>query len=309
MKALIDLLQNDQHVNGIGSGLRKLDHSLKGHRGFLPGHLYDISSVMGVHGVGYFDIIMNVINQFLFQDQRDVLFIESFNKIPWFKMKNVINKDRIKILKVKSMNEIIILFKQGEIIKKFGLIVIEPFNSLYQMNLELIKRPIKSNDNLNPITKFHQSIKCLFDLFLNLCNQYQIILFTMGQMDVYNQRINTTSKDEFFNQRILVPIISLKSPISNYYTNRILLFRDWVIEDGDKLDNHSFKLLTNGKIECLPNFICIDPKSNHNKKSIGWFSVDNKFRILDLDDSILLEKSATTGYKFDIINEIVESQS
>lgn len=312
MKCLVDVLNEDLSLSGVKSGLKKLDYSLKGHRGFLPGHLYDISSVMGVHGVGYYDIIMNVIGHFLITSDKDILFIESFNKIPWFKLKNVVNRHRIKVLKVKSMNEIIILFKQEEIIKNFGLIIIEPFNYLYQMNLELLKKPIKSVEMLNPITKFHQSIKCLFESFISLCNKHQIIIFTMGQMDVYNQRINTNTRDEFFNQRILVPIISLKSEISNYYTNRILLFRDWVIEDGDTLNNQSFKLLGNGKIECLPNFICIEPKSN-NKKSIGWFSVDNKFRILDLEDFLIPENNAdqllNVDYKTNLINEIVESQS
>lgn len=309
MKSLVDVLREDESINGIGSGLRKLDHALKGHRGFLPGHLYDISSVMGVHGVGHFDIVMTVIEGFLSRDEREVLFVHSFNKIPWFKMKNIAARRRVKVVKVNSMNEIIVLFKATELVSRFGLIVVEPFSYFYQRNLDLLRRPLLSSENLNPITKYQQSIKCLLESFMSLCKSHKIIMFTMGQMDVYNQRINTGDTDEFFNQRILVPMISLKSQISNYYTNRILLFRDWVIEDGEKLDHQSFKQLSNGKIECLPNFLCIEPRV-HAKRTTGWFGVDNKFRLLDLDDSFLLEKAAMDhSYRFGLVNEVVESQS
>lgn len=300
MTTALNLLIKETEFSPVSTGLRKLDYKLKGRKGVLPGNLYDVTSVMGIHGTGYYDIVMSIINNYVKQKSGDVLFVSGINKIPWFKIK-VADRSRVKIVQAESLVDIIALFQEGEYLKNFGMVVIEPFGYFYQVKMNELNTGKKDT-----LVRYEQAINSLFHMMLHTCHNNNSIVITMGQMEIYSQKVHTSMEETFFKENILVPIISLKSPLSKYYTNRILLFRDWVIDNDEKFSMESIKQIKYGNIECLPNFICIDPR-NLDEKPTGWFSVDNKFRLLDLEQ-FSKDPGDELDVSFDLVTEIPESQ-
>lgn len=315
----LDTLDHDDVK--ISSGITKLDKALLGDNGFKPG-IYDISGSVGYVGLGCYEIIFNVMIEILSNGEK-VLSIESINKIPWFKLRKRSKfqdsfNNQIDCIRIENLIDLIILFN-NKIDDDYSIIIIDSFPILYSDYLKNLKKIVNTETNSEPIIKFYQSLKKLFHL-MQVNTSRKTMIFTVGTMDIFTQRVlmhdsqlsvdedhTNSSSSSYINQQILVPTISLKSDLNSYYNNRIIIYRDWVVENmQNELTSglkelsfeESIQLLNNGKLKCLPHYLCITPnpihldesrddnKRNTNNKINGFFLIDNQFQILDIEHAM-----------------------
>lgn len=311
----------------ISSGVQKLDGLLKGGEGFKTG-IYDVSGSVGNIGIGVYEIVFNAMIGVL-QQNKKILYIQTTNKIPWFKLtkSNKYQKSfgkLINCIEIENLIELIVVFQAADIFKPYAMVIIDSFPTLYSNYFRLIRSEInnsindskvKNSGNNETIIKFYQSIRKLFHVMQSICFQNdQLMIFTIGSMEVFNQKVKIYTSDEsddndseihtsatsFINQQILVPVISLKSDINSYYTNRIIIYRDWVAENSENqliqgltmktnFLEESISLLNNRRMKCLPHYLCITSNpvtiddTESSVSNTGFFLVDNNFQIIDIE--------------------------
>ncbi|KAG0690518.1 hypothetical protein C6P40_002610 [Pichia californica] len=214
------------------------------------------------------------------------------------------------------MFDLISLFnKRKNFIDSFTIIIIDSFSILNSNSIKILKNSINNNSINEPIIRFYQSMRKFFHIMQKFCSLKNKFIFTTGGMEIFNQRIIITNdnddfsdnedislKSNYINQQILVPTISLKSDINSYFNNRIIIYRDWVMENSNNelisgLNNsnpnifqESINLLNSGNLKCLPHFLCIDNNSNNSvneSPQSGYFLIDNNFNIVDIESNVL----------------------
>lgn len=338
------LLEHSKPSKRVSSGIKKLDAALPGSNGFTSG-IYDISGTVGCVGIGAYEILFHVILGVLSANGK-ILCVQTTSKFPWLKLQ----KNRkfspeygrlIDCIDIENLVDLIVLFKREGFFNDYSMIVLDSFPTLYSESIRNLKSFIgssSSSGNSEPIIKFYQSTRKLFHLMQQVCtnSQHGTMIFTVGQMDIFNQKvlIHTAedSDDEsesisdsmdappkrpsYINQQIFVPTISLKSDLNSYYNGRIVIYRDWVMEnDNDELVSglnnkdpsvfeESLNLIATGKMKCLPHFLCTTSSPSHLRdpgKLSGFFLVDNNFQIIDIEHS-----AVNIDESFDV--EIPDSQ-
>lgn len=278
-----------------------------------------------------------------YTERRKILVLQNVDKIPWFKLQRHLSEsdsaqellDMIDIVSIEKLSEIFVLFnlyQEHQLLDKYCLVVIDSFHYLYSQNLSQIQhllrhsgehsvnQPVQSR-TVSPTTKFYQSIKCLFHLFKGIIYKYHLMVVTTGKLDIYNQKVLTFPKNKeidadedddqaqqssHFYQKIMVPVISLNNDLSLYYTDRVIIYRDWVLDSPQYGTlsglstlvrpngvEDSFRLLEAGSIYCMPHYLCIGSKQfNKDHFVSGWFGVGKERPIIDLEPCPIHSASA-----------------
>ncbi|OUT22311.1 hypothetical protein CAS74_002027 [Pichia kudriavzevii] len=221
---------------------------------------------------------------------------------PWFKLaKNRRFKEeyssRIKEVTLLTLADLVILVDDDHWWGQYMFVVIDSMAELYSDALDNIKD--LGND---VVTRYYKSTRLLFHKLQKIASNK--FVFTIGGMKLFNQRVHVQSEsvDSDNNdketptvksaiQQILVPIISLKSDLNLYYTNRLIIYRDWVQDNEFGLQSkltdftESVVALNKGHMKCVPHYLYIDPAPitpSHSSKS-GFFLVDGNGNLLDID--------------------------
>lgn len=325
-QTLGQLLETSAPERRFSSGISKLDAALPGKNGFRTG-IYDISGTVGYVGLGAYEILFNVVLGVLASKGR-VLCVQTTNKFPWLKLQK--NRrfrpeygDQIDCIDVSNLVDVIVLFKSKRFFDPYSMIILDSFPGMYAesiRNMKALIGPSANGDYSEPVIKFYQSARKLFHLMQQVCtnSQHGTMIFTVGPMDIFNQKVlihavedsdyDSTDSDPpdmdaapkrpaYINQQIFVPTISLKSDLNSYYNGRIIVYRDWVLENANNelvsgLDNknqsvfeNSLALMASGKMKCLPHFLCVTSSPSHLRdpaKLTGFFLVDNNFQVIDI---------------------------
>lgn len=286
----------------LPSGIAKLDRLLHGSNGFTVG-IHDISGAIGYLGLGIHELVFNVMLTALENNSRAVvLYIRTSTTPPWFKLaKNRRFKEeyssRIKEVTLLTLADLVILVDDDHWWGQYMFVVIDSMTELYSDALDNIKD--LGND---VVTRYYKSTRLLFHKLQKIASNK--FVFTIGGMKLFNQRVHVQSEsvDSDNNdketptvksaiQQILVPIISLKSDLNLYYTNRLIIYRDWVQDNEFGLQSkltdftESVVALNKGHMKCVPHYLYIDPAPitpSHSSKS-GFFLVDGNGNLLDID--------------------------
>ncbi|TID30178.1 hypothetical protein CANINC_001185 [Pichia inconspicua] len=284
------------------SGISQLDAALVGGAGFTTG-IYDLDAAIDLFSAGVYELIFTTVISVL-ASGGEVLFISDSSRIPWFKltkqrMYRPHYASQIHEIDVHSLIDLIILFKNTESLKKYKLIVINSFGTYYTKYTRNLKHTTPSAETVN---KFNQSLHKLFHIMQRTCLANNSMIFTVGSMKTFSQEIRPTPDPEseesqlsLVVQKILVPVLSLSSEINVYYTNRIILYRDWVYDTNDTSTplisglppfEESVQLLAEGRLRSLPHWRCLNLRPHADSQSSwssGFFLVDNNFNIVDIN--------------------------
>lgn len=303
------------------SGISRLDSVLAGSNGFKSG-IYDLAGTIDAFSVAIYEILFNAMLPILTSNE-EVLVINSLERIPWFKLTKKKGYKRefsqlIHEIEVTNLIDLIILFKNNEVLRKYKLIVINSFGNYHSTYVKNLKNMVSSSSEL--INKFNQSQHKLFHLMQKTCVSANSIILTVGTMKTFKQEMKVKAEEQesedesgqsiskqpesrSVTQKILVPTISLNSDINVYYTNRIILYRDWVCDIDSQLISglnsfeESINLLSDGKLRCLPHWKCTSSKPNADSPiwSTGFFLIDNNFQIIDIDKpkGMILDEAVT----------------
>lgn len=292
----------------VRSGISQLDAALVGGAGFTSG-IYDFDAAVDVFSAGVYELVFTAILSVL-ASGGEVLFINDQRKVPWFKLtKQRAYKSQyaqfVHEMQIDNLVDLIVLFKNNDALKKYKLIVINAFGTYYTTYFRNMRHMAPSAETTN---KFTQGVHKLFHLMQRACLDNNSIIFTIGSMKTFSQEIRPTVEadtdtettddvNKVVMQKILVPVLSLSAEINVYYTNRIVLYRDWVHDSNNPsmplvsgLPNfeESVQLLTEGRLRSLPHWRCftLRPHAGSVSSSLwtsGFFLVDNSFNIVDID--------------------------
>ncbi|ODV84071.1 hypothetical protein CANARDRAFT_29519 [[Candida] arabinofermentans NRRL YB-2248] len=197
----------------------------------------------------------------------------------------------------------------------------------------MLKRDINGVPIVNPIKRMGLIMQNVMVQMSTICKDKNCTILTTGKMSTLSQRFyrkksiginkkkSSDSGDEgdsdeesddgygykkdsfgrYITQQILVPILSLQGPWANYFTNRIILYRDWVTETesedfgGDPsyksgiqmnlgLNDH-IQLIENKRLSSQPQFLLVGLlPTGENEFHSGWFKLhENRTKILDVN--------------------------
>lgn len=309
----LDLLRN-QPIH-CTTGIDKLDGD-----GFDEG-IYDISGSIGYGSIGVYEIIIELMISKLGNDGK-VLFIESYNKFPWFKLEMNKRYDKrfanmVDCISIDNLMELIILMKNNDrLLDNYNMIIIDSFNLMYEGFIEELR---------GEKSKYEQCVHLLFYQMNKLCGNGKI-MFTIGGMSSISQRVYKEEEEDdddeegeesiegenivnrYIKQDILVPTISLNNKLNIYYKRRIIIYRDWIYDDG-KLSNCEYILferdvirLNEGKIKCVPHYISIGEGSS----VCGFFLISKTFELIDIEGGVDVDDYEMTDNDMDV--EIPDSQ-
>lgn len=310
-----------------------------------------------------FRIILECLQSETSSATKKVLVVQTFDQIPWFKLRKSSHfherfVNHIQVVQVQTLSQLIV-FLQNSDFSKFKMVLIDGFQDLYRMNRIEIQKQINRNrkrrrkstltNNMytGPIQKLYRVMEDIVVTLASIASKYQLVIITTGKCDVFNQRIrqeelntesnseersdtdSSTSSDgqrtpEFFIQRILVPAVSLQDHVSELYTNRIILYNDWIRQvspDGpvttglDKTTSIKkyIELLNGGRMKSAPHFLiasCGPSKSANQRFTEGWFKIDAvTFDIIDVDNvENVLPSTSIIGHQPLETDEIADSQ-
>ncbi|GME79310.1 unnamed protein product [Ambrosiozyma monospora] len=180
-----------------------------------------------------------------------------------------------------------------------------------------VKRDIIGQPVMDPVKKLKMVLQEIMVILNSIADKHDLVIITSGKLEPHTQRIpedqledldggsddddesenpNGKKKNErYFIQRILVPVVSLMEPASNQFTNRIILFKDWLLNDPSSFGSVSsglekgrdingyIRLIEGNNLKCAPHFLCTSsgaPSSSGstvagNGFTSGWFQVND----------------------------------
>ncbi|GMG25009.1 unnamed protein product [Ambrosiozyma monospora] len=217
-----------------------------------------------------------------------------------------------------------------------------------------VKRDIIGQPVMDPVKKLKMVLQEIMVVLNSIADKHDLVIITSGKLEPHTQRIpedqledlndgsddddenenhNGMKKNErYFIQRILVPVVSLMEPASNQFTNRIILFKDWLInhpssfgtvssglEKGRTINGY-IRLIEGNNLKCAPHFLCTSGAPSSSGSTVagsgftsGWFQVnDVTGDIIDSEKNLkneVHENMDSTEQSEDITTSLLEDAS